>query len=173
MNSQSHTNGDAPRGAQVIVVGAGHNGLTAACYLARAGVDVLVVEASPTVGGMTSTNALIPEAPQHVFNEGAIHATGIFWAGPIPRDLELHRYGLKDLVVDPVHVQLGPEGESIAFWSDRRRTIEEIRRLSPKDARAWEELSEVLDVALGVLLPYMLAQPTRPITRDLLKGMAA
>jgi phytoene dehydrogenase-like protein len=172
MSSHSHTTGDAPGRADVIVVGAGHNGLTAACYLARAGLDVLVVEASPTVGGMTSTNPLLEEAPQHLFNEGAIHATGIFWAGPIPRDLELHRYGLKELVVDPVHVQLGPEGESIAFWKDRRRTIDEIRKLSPHDARAWAELSEVLDAALGVMLPYMNAHPTRPLTRELLKGLA-
>jgi phytoene dehydrogenase-like protein len=172
MNQNSHINGHARGNPNVIVVGAGHNGLTAACYLARGGLDVLVVEASPTIGGMTSTNPVIPETPEHVFNEGAIHATGIFWAGPIPRELELRRYGLKDLVVDPVHVQLGPEGESIAFWSDRRRTIDEIRRLSPRDARAWAEMSEMLDVALGVLLPYMNAHPTRPLTRELVKGLA-
>lgn len=160
-----------PHAADVIVVGAGHNGLTAACYLARAGVDVLVVEASPTVGGMTSTNPLVPEAPGHVFNEGAIHATGIFRAGPIMRDLELTRYGLRELIVDPVHVQLGRDGESIAYWSDRRRTIEEIRRLSPQDARAWEEMSEMLDAALGVLIPYMNSHPTRPLSRDLIKGV--
>src|ERR1700745_457738 len=62
-------------GADVIVVGAGHNGLTAACYLAKAGLDVLVVEGSPTVGGMTFTNPTIPGAPDPLVNEGAIEAS--------------------------------------------------------------------------------------------------
>ncbi|HEX4110787.1 MAG TPA: NAD(P)/FAD-dependent oxidoreductase [Solirubrobacteraceae bacterium] len=169
---QHNGNGHRPAGPEVIVVGAGHNGLTAACYLARAGLDVLVVEASPTVGGMTSTNALLPEAPEHLFNEGAIHATGVFRASPIAGDLQLRRYGLRELIVDPVHVQLGPDGESIAYWRDRRRTIADIRRLSPRDARAWEELSEMLDAALGILLPYMNSHPTRPLSRELLRGLA-
>jgi phytoene dehydrogenase-like protein len=165
-------NGHHSSAADVIIVGAGHNGLTAACYLAKAGVDVLVVEASPTVGGMTSTNALLPEAPEHRFNEGAIHATGVFRASSIPLDLDLKRYGLNELIVDPVHVQLGPEGDSIAIWSDRRRTIEDIRRVSPRDARTWEELSETLDAAMGLALPYMNSHPTRPFSRELAAGIA-
>lgn len=91
----------------VIVVGAGHNGLTAGCYLQRAGARVLIVEASPTVGGMTSTNATLDSAPDHRFNEGAILATGVFPAGGVAAELGLGRYGLECLIVDPVHVQLG------------------------------------------------------------------
>jgi phytoene dehydrogenase-like protein len=172
MNVNGNENGHHRGDADVIVVGAGHNGLTAASYLARAGVDVLVVERSPKIGGMTSTNALLDTAPNHVFNEGAIHATGIFRASSIASDLQLSSYGLQELIVDPVHVQLGPEGDSIAIWSDRRKTIEDIRRVSPTDARTWAELSEMLDVVMGLLLPYMNAHPTRPLSRDLLKGIA-
>ena len=74
----SEETGFDPREVDVIVVGAGHNGLTAACYMAREGMDVLVVEAGDQIGGMTATNATLPEAPEHLFNEGAIQLTGIF-----------------------------------------------------------------------------------------------
>jgi phytoene dehydrogenase-like protein len=159
------------RGADVIIVGAGHNGLTAGCYLARAGLDVLVLERSPSHGGMTSTTALIPEAPDHVFNEGAIHATGIWRESRIAEELNLASYGLRPLPVDPIHVQLGPEGDSFAVFGDARRTIEDLRRLSPRDARAWEDMSEMLDSVMDVVLPYMRAHPTRPITRGMLRGL--
>src|SRR5882724_13268558 len=79
------------REVDTIVVGAGHNGLTAGCYLARAGLDVLVVEASDQIGGMTATNATLPGAPEHRFNEGAIQLTGIFRLSEIASELDLPR----------------------------------------------------------------------------------
>ena len=169
---QSNGNGHHPSSADVIIVGAGHNGLTAGCYLARAGLDVLVIERSPTFGGMTSTNALIPEAPEHLFNEGAIHATGIWKESYIAEELGLAHYGLRPLPVDPIHVQVGPEGDSFAVFGDVRKTVEDLRRLSPRDARAWEEMSEMLDQMMYLVLPYMRAHPTRPLTRDMLRGLA-
>ena len=65
---------DSARAADVLVVGAGHNGLVAACYLARAGLDVLVVEASDHIGGCTTSEVLVPAAPQH-------------WMGPCADDI--------------------------------------------------------------------------------------
>src|ERR1700749_4151384 len=108
-----------PNGARpdVVVVGAGHNGLTAACYLAQAGLDVLVVEASPTTGGMTSTYATIPGAPHHLVNEGAVQAS-LFRTTTIESDLQLARYGFRQVIADPQHLHLGPEGESLAIWQD-------------------------------------------------------
>ena len=167
------TNGHTPGlGADVIIVGAGHNGLTAGCYLAREGVDVLVLERSPTFGGMTSTNALVPEAPDHVFNEGAIHATGIWKESYIAEELGLAGFGLQPLPVDPIHVQVGPEGDSFAVFGDVRKTIEDLRRLSPRDARAWEDMSEMLDSMMDLVLPYMRAHPMRPLSGEMLKGIA-
>lgn len=79
-----------------IVIGAGHNGLVAACYLARRGLKVLVREASPTVGGMMSTSPIILGAPGHFVNEDAIQAS-LFRASSIATDLELANYGFRQI----------------------------------------------------------------------------
>ena len=55
---------DLPRRAEVVVIGAGHNSLVCAGYLAKAGLEVLVLEAAPTVGGNTRTEELtLPASP--------------------------------------------------------------------------------------------------------------
>src|ERR1700730_1848213 len=95
--------------ADVIIIGAGHNGLVAGCYLAQAGVDVLVLERSPRVGGMMATNATIPAAPEHRINEGAMDVS-MFRAASIASDLELTRFGFQQRVVDPAYAFLEAEG---------------------------------------------------------------
>src|SRR4051812_19357430 len=160
------------REVDVIVGGGGHNGLTAGCYLARAGLDVLVVEAAGQIGGMTATNATLPDAPEHRFNEGAIQLTGIFRLSEIARELDLPRHGLREIPVDPAHLQLGPDGSSLGIWKDRERTIAELERYSRKDARAWRELSETLDAIMPPILAYMRGHPTRALSLDLLKTLA-
>src|SRR4051812_49627514 len=118
------------RAVDVVVVGAGHNGLVAACYIARAGHDVLVVEQASTAGGMTATNPMAPEAPGHLINEASIHAS-LFRTTNIDAELGLSkRFGLRMRPIDPAHVHLGPDGESIAMWRDPQRTADEIRHFS-------------------------------------------
>jgi phytoene dehydrogenase-like protein len=163
------SNGD---GTDVIVIGAGHNGLTAACYLAKSGMDVLVVEAGDLIGGMTATNATLPEAPEHRFNEGAIQLTGVFRLSGIAQELDLPRYGLREIPVDPSHLQLGPDGSSLGIWKDRERTIQELKRFSRKDAQAWRELSETIDAVMPAILAYMQGHPTRVLSYDLIKSLA-
>ena len=167
------TSATAARGADVIVVGGGHNGLVAACYLARAGLDVLVVEAHATIGGMTATNPMAPEAPDHIINEASIHAS-LLNTTTVVADLELAtRFGLRMRPIDPAHVHLGPEGESIAMWRDPRRVADEIRRFSPKDAEAWLDLQRIIDAAVRIGLPMMQTSPTRPAPRNVLKSLTA
>jgi phytoene dehydrogenase-like protein len=161
-----------PREVDFVIIGAGHNGLTAGCYLAREGHSVAVVEASPTVGGMTSTNATLPSAPGHMFNEGAIQLTGIFRLSGIAQELELHKYGLRQISVDPAHVQLSPDGSSLAIWKDASRTADELRRFSPKDARVWLELANALDPAMDLVVAYMKSHPLRPWNAEMAKAVA-
>jgi len=159
--------------ADVILVGAGHNGLVAACYLARAGVDVLLVEAYEKAGGMTATSPMTPEAPDHMINEGAVQAS-LWNATTIDADLELStRFGLRSKFVDPYHVHLGPGGESLAFWKDYRKTAEEIRYFSPEDAKAWLKLCHTLDKALAIGMPIMRTNPVRPELKNLLQSAGA
>ncbi len=117
----------------VIVVGAGHNGLVAACYLARAGRDVLVVEAADMIGGCTTT-APIPGAPGYYANPCAFDVIALR-ISTIGHDLGLTRHGYQEVEVDPCYAALGRGGESLAFWRDPRRTATEIQRFSARDAR--------------------------------------
>jgi phytoene dehydrogenase-like protein len=163
---------DGRRGADVIVAGAGHNGLVAAAYLAKAGLDVLVVEASPTVGGMTSTSEMLPEAPGHLINEGSIQAS-LFRTTTIDADLGLSsRYGLRQRVIDPAHVQMQLDGASLALWRDPHRVADELRHFSRRDADAYLKLFEIVDAAVAMGLPAMQTNPTRPEARAVLKSLS-
>lgn len=161
-----------PREVDVVVVGGGHNGLTAGCYMAREGLDVLVVEAHHEVGGMTATNATLAAAPDHRFNEGAIQLTGIFGLSGIAADLNLPAFGLREIPVEPAHLQLGPDGSSLGIWKDRNRTIRELERYSRKDARAWREISETVDAIMPPILHFMRQHPTRPLSYEMVKALA-
>ncbi len=162
-----------PREADVIVVGSGHNGLVAAAYLAKAGLDVLVVEASTTVGGMTATNPFSPEAPEYMLNEASIQAS-LFRTTTIDRDLGLSRkYGLRQTVIDPAHFQLSADGASLGLWRDPRKTAAELEYFSKKDARALIELYEVIDAAVEIGLPMMQTNVTAPEITAILRSARA
>jgi phytoene dehydrogenase-like protein len=145
----------------VVVIGGGHNGLVAANYLADAGLAVTVLEANPSVGGMTSCHRPIAAAPEHLINSYSVDA--FFWdAFPPSKELELERYGLRRTVIDPGHVYLGPDGESIAFWVDPARTAEEIAHFSRADARAYLEFARMLDGFADMAFAMAVTNPTRP-----------
>jgi beta-carotene ketolase (CrtO type) len=122
-----------------IVVGAGHNGLTCACYLAKVGLKVLVLERYRDVGGMTLTEELtLPGFRSDV------HASGYQLANlsPVPQELELEEYGLELIEPEIVYAHTFPDGRILAVSRDLEKTVENIGRYSRKDAETWRKLFE-------------------------------
>ncbi|ORV54342.1 hypothetical protein AWC05_17205 [Mycobacterium florentinum] len=159
----------AAEAPDVLIVGAGHNGLTAGCYLARAGLRVLVVEAADAVGGMTSTRSVFERAPDHLINEGAMDSS-LWRTTTIAKDLELDRFGLRELEIETPYAYLDEDGSSLCIHRDPVRTADEIRRFAPADATAYLELANALDAAMNVVVPYMNANPTRPRVSEIISG---
>ena len=121
----------------VIVVGAGHNGLTCACYLARAGLRVLALDRCGEVGGMTITHELT--LPDH---HSDVHASGFLVAKmtPAPEELDLADHGLELITPDPNWVHLLPGGRALKIHRDVERTAAGIAELSGRDAQSWRSL---------------------------------
>jgi phytoene dehydrogenase-like protein len=121
-------------GYDAIVVGAGHNGLTAAAYLARGGLRVLVLEARDVVGGAAVTEELAPGArvPALAHTVGRLRPS-------VARELDLARHGLS-LVAPEVRVFAPqPDGRAVTLWADLARTVEALRPWSEDDAVSYVE----------------------------------
>jgi len=148
-------------GFDVVVVGAGHNGLTCAAYLARTGARVAVVEARDVVGGYCTSAETVESAPGFVFNEAAIDFIMTNIPPTVADELALHRYGLEWVHPDPFLTFLNPDGASIAFWRDKHRTEAEIARFSRRDAEQYRRFTEVLRDLWSTLVPYFQTHPRR------------
>jgi phytoene dehydrogenase-like protein len=116
-----------------IIIGAGHNGLICAAYLAKAGRKVVVLERRAIFGGACVTEE-IPGAPGHRVSTGAAQLGNLPPA--IIRDLDLASHGYEFILPDPVSVFVQPGGDALTIWQDPARTLDEIRRFSPRDAEA-------------------------------------
>jgi phytoene dehydrogenase-like protein len=138
-----------------VIVGGGHNGLTCAAYLAKAGLRVAVVERNPVMGGGCSTEELT--LPGFLHNP---HSTYHFLAeGPVPRDLELHRYGLSYIYPEVQHAQVFDDGSAITIHRSPESTAASFRRFSKADAARYLELHETFAVQLGGLMNQFIYSP--------------
>lgn len=162
----------AARRWDVVVVGGGHNGLTAAAYLARAGRSVLVLEAREQLGGAATLQQPFPDERYLVspcaYVVGLLHPLVVF-------ELDLRRHGFDVVLLDPSLWCPFPDGTSVALWSDADRTAAEIAAIAPADVegyQAYEALFERLRVALrtGQRDTWVGASPDRAELAELLKG---
>ena len=135
----------------VAIIGGGHNGLTAAFYLAKAGLRPLVLEQSDAVGGGAITTEIHPgfRCPT-LAHDGAIRAD-------IAADMDLARHGLAplDLPVDAYAPAL--DGPPLVLYADERRTVDGLRADRPADADAYAAYRSALRAVCGVLAPTLAA----------------
>ena len=144
-----------------IVVGSGPNGLTTAAYLTKAGLRVAVIEQNPVAGGGASTAEVTLPGFRHNLHSN-FHAIG---AGPVSRDLELERHGLRYMYPEVQHAFLFRDGTSICLYADVERTAASIAPFSKRDAQRYREMNEQFGSGpMGMFLRRSLFMP--PLSED-------
>ena len=125
--------------ADVVVIGAGHNSLIGAAYLAAAGLDVLVLEEQAHVGGNTVTEELTLPGFRH---DSCSSAHVLIQTNPVIRDdeLGLAKHGLRYVHTDPAVVLPLADGDAIVQHRDRSATAAELARFDPADGDAYLRL---------------------------------
>jgi phytoene dehydrogenase-like protein len=138
----------------IIIIGGGHNGLVAACYLAKAGLKTLVLERRDIVGGASVTEEIHP---------GFRCSTLAHSAGPllsqVAKELDLGRHGLEIVTPEARVLALAQEGRSICIYNDTDRTVSEIEKVSSKDAQSYPEFERSFSRIGKVLAPLLRMTP--------------
>ncbi len=141
-----------------IVIGAGHNGLTCAGYLAKSGMKVLVLERRSVLGGACTTEETVLGAPGFKFNICASDHIFIH-LNPVIKDLRLETFGLEYIDINPMFFLPYPDGRHLFIHRDIGKTVKEIEKLSPMDARAYGKFAqEWLEVG-EALIPAFFSPP--------------
>ena len=136
-----------------VIIGAGHNGLVCACYLAKAGHRVLVLERRSVVGGAVCTEEIVPG---YRFDVGS-SAHIMFRSTPIMQELGLARYGLEYIEMDPWAFYPLPDGAGgICFHRDLEKTCASIATVSPRDAEAYRDfINRFREINEGVFETFL------------------
>ncbi len=155
-----------------VVIGAGHNGLTLAAYLSRAGLKIAVLERNGEIGGGCSTQE--PTLPGYRFNLHSNFFMG-FRNSPLVRDLELHRYGFSFIEPPVQQAAAFRDGSCVVIHQDLDATCASLARFSKRDAETFRELYHLYAVKMRPLLGSLTYNAPLPIDelRDRLSGPEA
>ena len=147
-----------------IIIGAGHNGLTNAAYLAKAGLDVLVLEKNAYIGGATVSRELYPN-----WKYSNCSYVCSLLRPEIIRDLELPRHGLQ-VVPYGGGVTFQENGDYFGNHADHERMLRELARHSKRDASAYERYEADVMKQTRLIRPFLMRTPPDPTSlkpRDL------
>ena len=137
-----------------IVIGAGHNGLTAAAYLARGGLSTLVLERREIVGGCCVTEEIAPACK--------VSTTSYIASMLRPEvisELRLPQHGLRMIPCDPAIQVPFPDGHVVPWWADRDRARQEFSKISANDAKRFVQVDDQLKKLARYLQPFFLEPP--------------
>src|SRR5712691_261340 len=143
-----------PDSYDAIIIGAGHNGLVTAAYLAGAGLRVVVLEARELVGGCAVTEEIWP---------GYRVSTAAYLSSllqeKVVRDLRLEHFGYHVDAKDPAFFSPFPDGRHLFMWQDQAKTLAEIAKFSKRDAEAYPKYEAHLERLAQVAESLLLTTP--------------
>ncbi|MGH9430091.1 MAG: phytoene desaturase family protein [Terriglobia bacterium] len=137
-----------------VIIGAGHNGLVTAGYLARAGLRVVMLESRHLVGGACVTEEVYP---------GFKYSTTSYLASLLQQkvidDLDMEKFGYVVYPKNPAFFSPFPDGRYLIMYSEMAKTCEEIRKFSGRDAEAYPRYEEYVDRLARFVEPLLLTTP--------------
>ncbi len=151
----------------VVIIGGGHNGLACAAYLAKAGLDVLVLEKRGLVGGAAAT-----EEPWPGYRVSSASYVVSLMPPQVVRELDLKRFGYEVSIITPDYFVPFPDGTSLTLWGDVERDAAAIGRFSERDAAAYEAFDRYFDRVARLLKDLLFVVPPNMNLRDLPKWAA-
>jgi phytoene dehydrogenase-like protein len=144
----------SPIERDVVIVGGGHNGLTCAAYLAKAGRDVVVLERRDVLGGAAATEDAW---------DGYRISSGSYVVSLMPdrivAELDLRAHGYEVSIVTPDYFVPFPDGTSLTLWGDLRRDVENIARLNRHDAEAYVEFDRSFEHVAALVKELLFVVP--------------
>ena len=140
--------------ADVIIVGAGHNGITAALYLLKAGKKVLLIDGAEEAGGAAKTSELLEKGFKH-----DVYATniGLFLGSQVYADFKdtFHKNGFDIVAGGQPFSNVFPGGKCLRMYTDAEKTKAEFKRYSGNEMRAWNELIAYFNGVAPLLFPLL------------------